>query len=140
MVESMLLLTIITFISFASQSYATFEDCIEQNGKEIVLGVCIPERYDKMSPPTYPTFVQVNFKITGLKKVDLLSNSFSIYLKLYREWHDPRLQTQWIKNQTLKYLRNEINDKIWLPWIFNPHDLHQEMTDRKITLHREVTI
>ena len=111
----LLLLTKLIFFFLPHESFASYDDCKLQNGKEIVLDVCVPDRYDKMSPPMeQPTVVKVDFRITGLKEVDPRSNTFSIYLRILREWHDSRLQTQWIKNQTLKYLRNEINDKIWL--------------------------
>ena len=53
---------------------------MKQNGKEIAIGVCIPERYDKLSPPIeHPSIVQVKFRITGLKKVDLLPNEGKFY-------------------------------------------------------------
>ena len=136
-----LLLAMQTLFCFPYNSFATFDDCKKHKGKEIVLDVCIPDRYDKMSPPVeHPTIVQVNFRITGFKSVDLLSNTFSIYVTINRLWRDSRIQVNWSQNHTLKYLSDKINDKIWLPWILNPHFLGQTMTERKIILHRKVTI
>ena len=139
--DMLLLLTKLIFFFLPHESFASYDDCKLQNGKEIVLDVCVPDRYDKMSPPMeHPTIVQVDFRITGLKRVDLLSNTFSIYMSTYREWQDSRLQIKWNKNETLKYLPNKISGKIWLPWISNPHILGQDMAEGSIVLHREVTI
>ena len=137
----MFLLMIVTFIVYFQQSYGSYEDCLKKNGKEIAIGVCIPDSYNKLSPPIeHPSIVQVKFRITGLKKVDLLANMFSIYVSIKRIWHDSRIQAKWNQNETLKYLLGEINDKIWLPWIYNPHFLNDEMSDRQIMIHHEVTI
>ena len=65
---------------------------------------------------------------------------FSIYVSIKRIWHDSRIQVKWNQNETLKYLMDDINDKIWLPWIYNPHYLDQKMTEREISIHQEVTI
>ena len=108
--DMLLLLTKLIFFFLPHESFASYDDCKLQNGKEIVLDVCVPDRYNKMSPPMeHPTIVQVDFRITGLKRVDLLSNTFSIYMSTYREWQDSRLQIKWNKNETLKYLPNEIS-------------------------------
>ena len=45
-----------------------FDDCMKNHGKEIVLGVCVPNRYDKMVPPNLsPITVQIDFRISGVK-------------------------------------------------------------------------
>ena len=41
----MLLLLTLTFFCFTYESCASYDDCKEQNGKEIVLDVCVPDRY-----------------------------------------------------------------------------------------------
>ena len=45
---------------------STFDDCTKQNGKEIVIGVCVPDRYNKMAPPNEsPVTVEIDLKING---------------------------------------------------------------------------
>jgi hypothetical protein len=62
--------------------------------------------------------VKMILEVNGLKKVDFLSNTFSMYLSLHRvssilyEGLDSRIQINWNENETV--------DRIWRPKIINP--------------------
>lgn len=72
MLENMLSILAILFC-LVDKASTTFEDCMKQNGKEIVLDVCVPDRYNKMVPPNEsPVNVQIDLKINGLKVIYFL--------------------------------------------------------------------
>jgi hypothetical protein len=70
--------------------------------------------------------VKMILEVNGLKKVDFLSNTFSMYLSLHRvssilyEGLDSRIQINWNENETVKYLNRNYWDRIWRPKIINP--------------------
>ena len=73
LLKNMLFFLTILFCLLHKATTFAFEDCIKQNGKEIVIGVCVPDRYDKMAPPNEsPVTVQIDLKINGLKVIYFL--------------------------------------------------------------------
>ena len=73
MLKNMLFILAILFCLLHEGFTSAFEDCTKQNGKEIVIGVCVPDRYDKMTPPNEsPVTVQIDLKINGLKVIYFL--------------------------------------------------------------------
>ena len=73
MFQNMLFILAILLCLIHKASTSAFEDCTKQNGKEIVIGVCVPDRYDKMAPPNEsPVTVQIDLKINGLKVIYFL--------------------------------------------------------------------
>ena len=73
MLKNMLFILVILFCLLHKASTSAFEDCTKQNGKEIVIGVCVPDRYDKMAPPhESPVTVEIDLKINGLKVIYFL--------------------------------------------------------------------
>ena len=67
-------------VGLVSESLATYEECLKNGGKEIVVDICIPKRYDTNMLPKSPMIIYMILEVNGLKKVDILSNTFSIYL------------------------------------------------------------
>ena len=94
------------------QTSATYDECMQNGGKEITVDICIPPRYDseklpQPSSPKSPFTVHMILKVTGFKKVDLLSNTFSLNMILHRAWTDSRIQINWDNNDTVKYSSDE---------------------------------
>ena len=125
------------------ETFANYENCIQSGGQEILADICIPPKYDtNVLPPTleYPIIVNMILEVNGLKRVDFLSNTFSIYLSLHRVWRDSRIQVNWQENETEKYLNRNYWDRIWRPKIINPNSVSAtEQVDHvmPIEIHRK---
>ena len=123
-------------------SFAKYENCIQNGGQEILSDICIPPKYDtNVLPPTQksPIIVNMILEVNGLKKVDFLANTFSIYLSLHRVWMDNRIQVNWQENETVKYLNRNYWDRIWRPLLNNPKSVSAtEQVDHvmPIEIHR----
>ena len=74
-----------------------FETCMKSNGTKITNNICIANNYDKFSVPLdtkdicAPLIVQAKIIVFGLKDVNLMANTYSLYKTLYEEWTDPKI-------------------------------------------------
>ena len=74
-----------------------FETCMKRNGTKITNNICIANNYDKFSVPldtkdiSAPLIVQAKIIVFGLKDVNLMANTYSLYKTLYEEWTDPKI-------------------------------------------------
>ena len=125
------------------ETFAKYETCIQNGGQEIFVDICIPSKYDTNVLPKalkYPIIVNMILEVNGLKRVDFLSNTFSIYISLHRVWRDSRIQVNWQENETVKYLNRNYWDRIWRPKIINPNSVSAtEQVDHvmPIEIHRK---
>ena len=75
-----------------------FETCMKRNGTKITNNICIGNNYDKFSVPldtkdiSAPLTVQAKIIVFGLKDVNLVANTYSLYKTLYEEWTDPKIK------------------------------------------------
>ena len=75
-----------------------FETCMKRNGTKITNNICIANNYDKFSVPldtkdiSAPLTVQAKIIVFGLKDVNLVANTYSLYKTLYEEWTDPKIK------------------------------------------------
>ena len=73
-----------------------FDMCVKR-GKKITNDICIANNYDKFSVPldtkniSAPLIVQAKIIVFGLKDVNLVANTYSLYKTLYEEWTDPKI-------------------------------------------------
>ena len=71
--------------------------CVKRNGTKITKNICIAHIYDKFSVPldtqniSAPLTVQAKIIVFGLKEVNLVANTYSLYKTLYEEWTDPQI-------------------------------------------------
>ena len=85
--------------------------------------ICIPTKYDtNVLPPTSkpPFVIDMILEISGLKSVNLLKKTFSMYMGLHRAWDDSRIQIDWKENETMRYVSSQYWDMIWTPSIVGP--------------------
>ena len=70
---------------------------MKRNGTKITNNICIANNYDKFSIPldtqniSAPLIVQAKIIVFGLKDVNLMANTYSLYKTLYEEWTDPKI-------------------------------------------------
>ena len=71
--------------------------CVKRNGTKITKNICIAHIYDKFAVPldnqniSAPLIVQAKIIVFGLKDVNLVANTYSLYKTLYEEWTDPQI-------------------------------------------------
>lgn len=81
----------------AFDRFNDFDICVNKSGKEITNDICIANNYDKFSVPldtkniSAPLIVQAKIIVFGLKDVNLVANTYSLYKTLYEEWTDPKI-------------------------------------------------
>ena len=70
---------------------------MKRNGKKVTNNICIANNYDKFEVPmdtqniSAPLIVQAKIIVLGLKDVNLVANTYSLYKTLYEEWTDPKI-------------------------------------------------
>ena len=70
-----------------------FKMCKDKNGTMIEKDVCLTPNYDKFKIPTtsYPLKVSVHLMVFGLKDVNMMTHTYSLYKTLYKAWTDPNI-------------------------------------------------